>query len=167
MATEAKFSEVVEAVRQAALDEESQPVEFDHILIGRAEKALGLDFSNGDWLSRQQRDKFVGQVGRALARLANDGALVKSGEGRGNIRYWAPAAWEAHLAREAEREAARAALDARKADVMGRVRRLTGDAIFYVTTPERITMDLDTAAALLDLAEGTRAAAERRRIGLG
>jgi hypothetical protein len=155
MTAEAKFSEVVEAVREIGLDESDQPVEFDHTLIGRVERALGLDFSKGDWLARQQRDKLSGQISRALTRLSSPTSrtLVKSGEGRGNIRYWAPAAYTAHQAQEAEREAARAALDARKLNVMDRIRRLTDDARFYVTVPERITMDLDTAAALLALAE--------------
>jgi hypothetical protein len=153
MTAEAKFSEVVEAVRLVALDESDQPVEFDHTLIGRAERALGLDFSKGDRLSRDQRERFVGQVGRALDKLAAECVLVKSGQGRGNIRYWTPAAWEAHQALEADQEAAKAALNARKVNVMDRIRRLTGDANFYVTIPERITMDLDTAAALLALAE--------------
>ena len=155
MATEAKFPEVVEAVLQIALDEDGS-VEFDHILIGQVEKALGLDFSNGDWLGRQHRDKFAGQIGRALSKLAAERTLVKSGKGRGNIRYWSPAAWKADQAREAEREAARAALDARKTNVYDRIRRLAEDANFYVTTPGRITIDLDTAAALLDLAERAR-----------
>jgi hypothetical protein len=155
MTAEAKFPEVVEAVRQVALDEEDQPVEFDHTLIGRVERVLGLDFSKGDWLARKQRDTFCGQVSRALTRLSSPTSrvLVKSGEGRGNIRYWAPAAWEAHQELEAEQKAAKIALDARKLNVMDRIRRLTEDARFYVTIPERITMDLDTAAALLALAE--------------
>ena len=157
MTAEAKFSEVVEAVREIGLDEADQPVEFDHILIGRVETALGLDFSKDDWLTRQQRDKFCGQVSRALTRLSSPRSrvLVKSGEGRGNIRYWAPDSWEAHQVQEEEREAARIALGKRKTDVYDRIRRLTGDAMFYVTIPERITMDLATAAALLDLAERT------------
>jgi hypothetical protein len=154
MVTEAKFSDVVAAVRDVALDEESQPVAFDNHVISRAQKILGLEFPATEWHSQPDREKFVGQVGRALAKLASpaEGVLVKSGEGR-SIRYWAPAAWEAHQAQEAEREAARAALDARKADIMRRIRLLNGEALFYVTTSGRIEMNLDTAAGLLALAE--------------
>lgn len=154
MATEAKFPEVVDAVRLLALDEEDQPVEFDHTIIGRAERALGLDFSGRDGIFvRQDRDKFAGQVGRALDKLAAERVLVKSGQGRGNIRYWAPDAYTAHQAREAEREVAARGLADRKADVMRRTRLLVADAVFYVATPDRITMDLAAASALLTLAE--------------
>ena len=158
MTAEAKFSEVVEAVRQAALGRlpEEQPVEFASQFIEETRVFLDLDFSKGDRLARDQRERFVGQVGRALDKLAAERTLVKSGQGRGNVRYWAPAAWEAYQSLEADRKAASAALDARKSDLMSRIRRLNGDAQFYVTTPGRITMDLDTAAALLDLAERAR-----------
>jgi hypothetical protein len=156
MTTEARFADVLAATRDAALGRlpEEQPVEFAQGFICEVQHLLGLDFSGRDGIYvRIDREKFCGQVGRALAKLAAERVLVKSGEGRGNIRYWAPASWEVYQAREAEQEAARGALDARKVNVMDRIRRLAGDASFYVTIPERITMDLDTAAALLALAE--------------
>jgi hypothetical protein len=159
MTAEAKFSEVVEAVRQAALGRlpEEQPVEFASQFIEEVRVLLNLNFSGRDGMyARQDRDKFAGQVGRALDKLASADSrvLVKSGQGRGNIRYWSPSAWEAYQSLEADRKAAKIALDARKTNIYDRIRRLNGDAQFYVTTPGRITMDLDTAAALLDLAEG-------------
>jgi hypothetical protein len=153
MTDEAKFSEVVEAVRLAVLDDESQPVEFDHTLIGRVEGALSLDFSKGDWLARKNRDRFVSQIQRALGKLVAERAIVKSGRGRGNIRYWSKEGYKAHLVREEEEKAAEAALEDRKAHLMQRTWLLAGDATFYVAHRSQITMSLDTLAALLDLAE--------------
>jgi hypothetical protein len=154
MTSEAKFPDVVAAVLGAALNEDG-PVHADYKLISRAQEALGLEFPPTGVFARQDRDKFAGQVGRALGKLAAEGLLVKIGKGHGNVRYWAPAAWESHQEREAERESVRAALEARKADITQRIRRLDGKAVFYVTTPSTITMTLDTASALLDLAERT------------
>lgn len=153
MAIEAKFSDVVDAVRAAALDEDDY-TEFGHQFISEAEQALRLDFSEGDWLARQQRDKFCGQVKRALDKLAADGVLVKTGEGRGNIRYWSPAAHEAHQAREAEREAARQAVKNLKERLMLRIGAMGLPGNCYVASSSQITMDLERVAALLDRADG-------------
>lgn len=155
MTTEAKFPEVVEAVRLAVLGRlpEEQPVKFAHGFIGEVQGLLGLDFAGGDGIfARQRRDKFCGQVQRALNKLAETRVLVKSGKGR-DVRYWSPAAWEAHQAREAAEQAARAAIDARKANLMRRTRLLVADATFWMTAPSRVEMNLDTLAELLDLAE--------------
>jgi hypothetical protein len=153
MTAEAKFSEVVDAVRLLALDEGDQPVEFDHTLIGRVERALGLDISNGDWIGRQARSKFVGQVGRALDKLAAERVLVKSGQGRGNVRYWAPAAWEIHQAREAHATAEEQVLIERGARLRARLKALDLPGGWSDYGHTGVVMDLDVLAALLDLAE--------------
>ena len=101
-----KAAEVRDAV--AALMPELGYAENDHVFIGQVMRKLGAresgDDSSGyrDWRYEQDREKFNGQVVRALNALAADGTLrkVPRGEplpsgswGRGSC-WLTPEAWE-------------------------------------------------------------------------
>lgn len=120
MQTEAKFAEVLEAVRTYVTDY-PHTIEVDELMTSQIAKNLNIDLRSGSrpWEHRATEEKLTGQVRRALNKLAEAGTLVKVSDGH-RVEFSTP---ETHARRQrehAEREAEQQAVDKRTKGKMKR-----------------------------------------------
>lgn len=119
------FKEVLAAAREVVADRDEWPM-----VSWAAGEAIGrhmkLDLHSRDFREQAAIDRFHGQAGRAINKLADEGVLRKAGKGtrgpRGFIlgneaEFWSPAAWDAAVAQAARDQEAAEALAVRWAAV--------------------------------------------------
>lgn len=151
MRAQAEFPKVAEAVRAYAMAQE-HAIEADRQLFHQLAEGLNIALAEG---TREQQDdmrKFAGQVRRALNKLADDGVLVKQSNGH-DVRFYTPDGLRRHLEEEASREMEELVLAGRVRDLRDRIGALGITGTISADGHGQLTMDLDTVAALVALAE--------------
>lgn len=150
MRSAAEFPEVVEAVRAHASGC-GHAIQADWQLFVPLAESLDFSVAQHTHDERAATEKFTGQVRRALNKLAADGTLVKQSDGH-TARFYTPDALARHQDEQQRREAEQQALAVRVRDLRGRFRELGITGVSF-SSNGRLTMDLDVATALVELAE--------------
>ena len=114
----------VQAAALAYVRSEVRPVSVHYGVIRKLAERLDLELNDGTRQGRADLHLFIGQVRRALDKLADCGSLVKEVSG-GSASFWKPEAWEARQAAEAARRAEREA-DRRRWERIGQEMALYG-----------------------------------------
>ena len=105
--TETPIAEVRGAVRKLALASD-KPVLPNYAFATKVAEDLGVSTRDDDPIARRRWSAFTGQVKRSLAKLAEEGELVKA-TGLYGIVYRTPEQHQEYLASTASTEAARQA----------------------------------------------------------
>jgi len=154
-------AEVLAVVRAWLADGAAGHFELTHRELGELQRRAGFDVSGlrHAWDQSKAEDKFSGQVKRALDKVAGEGGLVRIGKNQtlptggwsSGVHYFTPAAAEKADRERQERDAVRAAVDARVKSVGERLVKLG------IRSPNRVadgvSIDLDSWELLLELAE--------------
>jgi hypothetical protein len=153
MRTEAKFAEVLESVR-AHVTGYPHMIEGDWQLCRQIANNLNIKLQSSihPWENLTTEEKLMGQVRRALNKLAEAGTLVKVSDGH-RVEFSTPETHARHQREHAEREAEQQAVDKRTRNLRDRIRAL-GITGTNTDNYGRITLELDMAERLTRMAEG-------------
>jgi hypothetical protein len=137
----AQASDVLEALRQSLpeiaerADKYAGYFQVEYGSISIVARQAGID--EPDWATgkgRREWERFSGQVGRAMSKLADEGTIIKVGRGERtpggymakSVRYYMPDRYEALRAEHMQQQKQHAETRSRWAEVTEKVERIVG-----------------------------------------